>query len=290
MENTFPTFSVVVPFFNNQETLKRAVTSVFNQTYSNWELVLVNDGSSDNSINCITHLLKNERIKLINQENSGVTISRNKGAELASGKWLIFLDADDELLNNALENFKRFIEEKGEKLKIIKAGYSKFRSGLSQDFIPSETVSQSFLSGSFAIKKELFDQLLGYDIRLKFSENAELHHRLSLNKEPVGYLGLVVLIYHESITGGSKNLQNMIDSLTYILEKHSSTLEPNVKHLYQQIIGVNWMRFRNFQKARYHFLEAIKYRPSKLATWARLGLAYFPFLAKQLYSETVNYG
>lgn len=284
-------FSVIIPFYNAKKTLNRAVSSVINQTYINWELVLVNDGSSDDSINSLNkNFLIDRRIKFITQENSGVSTSRNKGANLASGNWLIFLDADDELVEDALENFKFFIETNVEQFRIIKAGYKKVKKDLSKVFNNSETEFHSFLSGSFVIRKELFVTLGGYDIHLKFSENAELCHRFSIFNEPLGYLGFVVLVYHESVSGGSKNSQNIVYSLTYFLDKHRDTLSPHVKHLYHQIIGVNYLRLKKMEHARAHLAWSIFFKPWKLSTLGRLMIACCPPLACKLYSVTVKNG
>lgn len=282
-----PRFSVIIPTYNRASTLIRSIRSVLDQTVPAWEIIVVDDGSSDNTWELVA---KFPQVRYHYQVNSGVCAARNQGAEIATGDWLIFLDSDDELVNTALERICNFIFINNDNFNLIKGGYRRIKSNEMKDFIPTENLSQSFLSGSFAVKKILFDQVGGYDDKLVFSENAEFHHRVLLSDRSIGYLGSVSLIYYESIGGGSKNIRNMIDSLTLILEKHDETLTPHVKHLYHQIIGVNWIRFRNFSKARHHLFQALKYKPTKLSTWCRLFLSCFPLVARRLYKESVNHG
>lgn len=281
-------FCIIIPFFNSESTLENSVISIISQHFSDWELILVNDGSTDSSLQVTNHFIVLPNIRIINQINLGVAVSRNRGAEKSKGEWLIFLDADDQLKPYALKSFYDFICQ-NPKIQLIRGGFDRVTADQKATYIPNQVVPQSFLSGSFAIEASLFREMGGYDERLRFSENAEFAHRLQLRGVEVGFLEKSILIYNESHSGGSKNLQNMIDSLTIILEKHSETLSTHVKHLYHQIIGVNEMRFRNFSSARFHLLKAIEYKPLKVATWGRFALACFPFLAKQLYSETVKH-
>lgn len=283
-----PKISIVIPFFNAEKTLSRAVESIVNQDEVDWELILVNDGSQDGSQKVAQTYLGDHRVKLLIQENKGVSPARNFGASKAEGDWLIFLDADDYFELNSLHIISNQIVRKvGQSYLIFGLNRIKKDSKIVQ--IPKEGKYFSKLAGTFVIRKSVFMKISGYDVRLKFSENTELFHRVQLE----GYVGKsipeVILNYIDNLSGGSKNLQNMIDSLSLILEKHDQTLSSHVKHLYHQIIGVNWIRFRNFSEARKHLWKAVKYQPKKLATWGRLGLAFFPFLAKRFYSETVNH-
>lgn len=96
--------SVIIPVYNMEESIKTCVSSVMSQTYTNIEIVLVNDGSTDNSENICSQIAKSHtNVTLINQENRGVSAARNSGIQTASGQYLTFLDADDTLLPNAIE-------------------------------------------------------------------------------------------------------------------------------------------------------------------------------------------
>ena len=88
--------SVIIPIYNAASYLERSVNSVINQTFPNWELILVDDGSKDNSGQiCDDFAQKDRRIRAIHQENAGAGAARNKGLEFAKGNYVVFVDADD---------------------------------------------------------------------------------------------------------------------------------------------------------------------------------------------------
>ncbi len=96
--------SVVIPVYNMEQFIQACVDSVLAQTYTNIEIILVNDGSTDNSEMICSELAKiHTNITLINQENRGVSAARNAGVQMARGQYLTFLDADDTLLTNSIE-------------------------------------------------------------------------------------------------------------------------------------------------------------------------------------------
>lgn len=106
------TISVIVPVYNAKKTIKRAVESVKKQSFLDWELILVDDGSTDESLSCICKMAKTEtRIRILSQKNAGPGKARQKGIEAAAGEYLFFLDADDYLPEDALKNLVEVIKE-----------------------------------------------------------------------------------------------------------------------------------------------------------------------------------
>ena len=105
--------SIVVPVYNAERFLDDTIKTVQDQTYDNWELILVNDCSKDNSVEVIKkHMKKDKRIKLFLQEkNGGAALARNRGVEEASGRYLCYLDADDKWANDKLEKQLKFMQE-----------------------------------------------------------------------------------------------------------------------------------------------------------------------------------
>ena len=91
-----PIVSIVIPLFNKETTILRAVNSVFSQTNKNFELIIVNDGSTDNSAKLVESLSGDDRIRLITQNNAGPGTARNRGIREAKTDLIAFLDADDE--------------------------------------------------------------------------------------------------------------------------------------------------------------------------------------------------
>ncbi|MBE5763143.1 MAG: glycosyltransferase [Clostridiales bacterium] len=103
--------SIIMPSYNTAKYIKESIDSVINQTYSNWELIIVDDCSKDETENLVKQY-KDERIKFIKKEkNSGAADSRNKALLLAKGKWIAFLDSDDIWATDKLEKQIIFMEE-----------------------------------------------------------------------------------------------------------------------------------------------------------------------------------
>lgn len=102
--------SVIVPVYNAEEYVERCVNSICNQTYNNLEIILVNDGSSDNSKSiCESLVSKDKRIKLINQKNGGSSIARNTGLDNATGNIISFVDSDDYIESIMLEKMLQLL-------------------------------------------------------------------------------------------------------------------------------------------------------------------------------------
>lgn len=100
----YPFVSIIIPVYNSQKEIDRCLESVIRQTYRDFEVILINDGSTDNSLEiCELYLLKDERIRLFTQENSGAASARNVGIEKAKGEYIKFVDSDDELPDDCLE-------------------------------------------------------------------------------------------------------------------------------------------------------------------------------------------
>ncbi len=97
-----PLISVVVPIYNGQKYLKRCVKSILEQSYNHFEVILINDGSTDDSLDiCRSYEDNDKRVRVIDQKNLGVAKSRNNGLEIATGSFVSFVDCDDFLLLNA---------------------------------------------------------------------------------------------------------------------------------------------------------------------------------------------
>jgi len=100
-----PIVSIVIPIYNAQLTLERCLASVKRQSYKNFEVIMINDGSSDHSLQiCLKYTNLDPRFKLLNKENSGVSNSRNLGMAMAKGKYIQFLDSDDWITKEATES------------------------------------------------------------------------------------------------------------------------------------------------------------------------------------------
>ena len=108
-----PKVSVIIPTYNSSRTIRETLNSVFRQTYSDFEILLINDGSTDNLME-VLKCFQDSRLQILNYENGGLSVARNRGIDRASGEYLIFLDADDlwspdklESHVNALDNAQK---------------------------------------------------------------------------------------------------------------------------------------------------------------------------------------
>ena len=107
--NIEPRVSIIVPVYKAEAYLHRCIDSIIVQTFTNWELLLVDDGSPDRSgVICDEYAGKDERIKVFHKENGGVSSARNLGIDKAVGEWLCFIDSDDTIQPTYLDNFESF--------------------------------------------------------------------------------------------------------------------------------------------------------------------------------------
>lgn len=104
-------FSVVIPLYNKAAYIGNTLKSVLNQTFSDYEVVIVDDGSTDESVEVINNTFSSDKIRIIQKKNGGPSSARNLGVKEAKGDWIVFLDADDYLLPYALTCFSSLIEK-----------------------------------------------------------------------------------------------------------------------------------------------------------------------------------
>ena len=105
-----PLVSIIIPVYNVEKYLRKGLDSIINQTYKNTEIILVNDGSTDISGKiCDEYATLDSRITVIHKQNGGVSSARNRGLDIATGEWVLFVDADDTLPNDALNYFAEVV-------------------------------------------------------------------------------------------------------------------------------------------------------------------------------------
>lgn len=104
----YPQISVIVPIYNAEDTLNRCIDSILNQTFRDWELLLVDDGSTDRSSGiCDRYATKDKRVKVFHTKNGGVSVARNIGLDSAKGSWITFVDSDDFIDTTFLDTLVR---------------------------------------------------------------------------------------------------------------------------------------------------------------------------------------
>lgn len=119
--------SIIIPCYNSEKYIHKCMDSVINQTYTNWEVIVVDDGSSDNSYKILKeYSLKNNKIKIIRQKNYGPSIARNIAMNYVNGEYIMFIDIDDYVEKNILEEFTKYAKCEGSD--IITCGYYEVKS------------------------------------------------------------------------------------------------------------------------------------------------------------------
>lgn len=284
MESRLIQLSIIIPTLDRQKEVFRILSELNSSKVDQIEVIVVDD--SKESINEKLNFNYPDIIYIHRGKKLGVSSARNLGAKAARGNYLIFLDDDDSISDTWLIDFKNSIE-KGCDLVYCKM-LTEFPNGKKTISSPQGKNGGIVIPGAWMILKSVFLNSGGYDSRLKFAENTELFFRLGKEKLRICYIDQINFIYRQSIDGGSKDLKNMLESLHIILEKHRSSLTPHVKHLYYQNIGVIQMRFRQFSESRKSLALAIKYKPSKISTYLRFGLATVPFFARKVYSTKIK--
>ena len=136
-----PTVSVIIPVYNAQEGIKQCLDSLLNQSFTDFEIILLNDGSTDNSLEVIKkYAADNDFIRVIDKENEGVAKTRNKGIQLANGKYIVFIDNDDFIDSDYLERFYNAIDQ--EQLDIVLGGYKRVNQEMKTLFKQDLTQSE----------------------------------------------------------------------------------------------------------------------------------------------------
>ena len=224
----FPLISVIVPCFNSGRTIKRTILSIKKQTWVQKEIILVNDGSTDElTINTIRELGDDKKVRLINQKNNGLASARNKGVDQSSGTFLFFLDADDWIEPQALEMMYFYL------MRNVKYGYvfpDIYLEGKRSGFIEKEfnLFEQFFLNQipyCIFISKDNFIRYGIYDENMKLGyEDWDLNIKLGKNKIFGKRLPVPLFHYDVQDTGMllSKSIKNHIKIWKSIKIKNSS--------------------------------------------------------------------
>lgn len=225
-----PYFTIVIPSYNRGHIVGRAIESVLNQSYSDFEIIVVDDGSTDNTKEVVSQYI-DSRINYFFQENSGVSVARNNGSKLAKGDYLVFLDSDDYVKDIWLKDFFDVLQHNLTDVVIC-------RSRITEDF---KNDSSSFLAGTFAINKNVFYDIGMYDEKLRFGENTELNWRINFNNSRIKTIENSNIIYDVTYSEGGSNSQNKVDFFYYVIEKHKEFIQKKRKwaQLLYQIAGVN---------------------------------------------------
>jgi len=284
-------FSIIIPTYNRAHIIRNAIEAVMLQTFLDFELIISDDGSTDNTEEIVMPLLKDSRIKYIKQSNKGVCAARNFGAHHAKGKYLVFLDSDDTISDNWLNDFHNLAQKKFDivfcsMVVIYPNGFEKKTSCLK----PYKNGNEKgiFNAGTWAMKRELFFEIGLYDEQIKYGENTELKFRFLDKQVEFGFVDNYNFVYKESISGGSKQTANKLESNLYILSKHAVYFDkaPEVRRLFLQVAAVSAARLGKTKQAHELFFQAWETNKTDLKLIIQCLISLIPFLTKFKWKPT----
>lgn len=198
-----PLISAIIPTFNRSSLIIRAINSVLCQSYRKFEIIVIDDGSTDGTEEILLPLIDEEKIRYFKQQNSGVSTARNYGVERARGEWVAFLDSDDEWLPNKLQEQINFLKNNSH-VNIVYGQEIWIRNGIrvnqarnhqkSGGAIFGKCVEQCLIApSSVVIRKNIFNEIGGFDQSFVVCEDYDLWLKFSSLFE-IGYLEKPMII------------------------------------------------------------------------------------------------
>lgn len=279
-----PTISIIIPTFNRSLTIINALESVFAQTYTDYEIIVVDDGSTDETAQILKQYMN--RIKYIYQENSGVSSARNRGIKAASGKWVSFLDSDDIWLPDKLEHQINTLNSLGNEFgacftDCLYVNNSKFKLsafeeanlesplkyGAINDPLKYHLIKlPCFFVQSMMTLKSLLQTLNGFDEKMTVSEDTDLIFRLSFVTRFCIVSEKLVLVdrtpYRDRLTQifSDKN-EKKITCVRYMYKKWLAMpelIDDNVRQLINESLLSS--HYRSFLACLYGFKFSLAYK------------------------------
>src|SRR3989344_1185269 len=248
-----PLVSVIIPAFNVEGFIKNALNSALNQTYSNIEIIIIDDGSTDKTKEVLEPYITGGKIKYIYQANQGLAGARNSGIHKSRGKYITLLDADDEFLPEKIKKQVKALEANPD-YGICYCDIIHFSEGSPRKFYHHRYTYQSgnlfelllkkqFLNPlSVIIKKDILDKWGVFDPELRHTEDWELWLRLSSHGVKFYYLDEPLALYQVRISGNLSIIQN----------------EPKMKENSLKVFARLEKNLSEEERNRYRFKEIIK--------------------------------
>lgn len=286
-----PLFSIIIPVYNRATIVSSTIDSVLNQDCKDFEIILIDDGSSDGIENTISNYVAEKALIFHTQPNSGVSAARNKGAFLSKGEYLLFLDSDDHVSQNWLSDFEKKINPQNPE--IIYCGINRLKDNILVEYTNPRNPykdGKSFgnvIPGSFCLKSTFFNEIGCYDDNLAYGENTELGFRIKLENPSVEYVDSPNLFYtlHENSHG--KNALNKMNGLIYTINKHPHLFndEKDMKRSFLSIAGVAAIQCNEFKIARELFYKAWKMKFISFKLFTRFAFSCVPLLGKLIWAS-----
>lgn len=271
--------SIIIPIYNAEKTILETIQSVQSQSFTDWELIVIDDGSTDNSVKIVEEI-KESRLQLFCYENAGATVARNRGLAQANGNFIAFLDADDlwsedklVLQLAALQNnpdagvaycWTSFIDEQGKIFFLQKPVWH-------QGNVYRDLLLRNFLAcGSIPlIRREAIAAVGEFDPHLKSCQDWEYWLRLAKNWSFV-IVPKYLVFYRQSSGSISSKVEERERASLMILEKAFSTASQEFQSLKSQSFAHNYRYLARLYLQRQQDQEGIKKAGKKLFQAVRL--------------------
>ena len=267
--------SVLMVNYNRGTTIGESIKSVLAQTYTDLELIIVDDGSTDETLNVIQKYMNDKRIKYIYKENGGQSSARNVGLKNALGKYIMFLDDDDELcdtaLERALEKIKKskcpwiycnqYLSVREEGNIIVDRGEGK--KGNIYEYL----LLGHFLGMGEIFSKEIFEKVGYFDEKLKIYEDKEVRLRLAKEGYEVDYIEGYIYKYYENLNSVSNANKNKIKRKIrfyqaqlkmYNINKEYIDTHLNVYYYWMKMLRRINLETKRYKSSVYYSKECLK--------------------------------
>ena len=288
--------SIVIPVYNKAEYISDCLESLLQQDFDDFEIVAVNDGSTDDSGKiCDEKAAEDARIHVIHTENGGVTAARRKGVEQATGDYIMFVDADDKLLSGAIKTLYKAIEESGadEVIGTYKDQYGNCHDSGWRGFIPCETLIRNLLSikNSFCVlwgimfRKTLLNGCLDAPREIVEREDSLMQIKCLMKNPKVFFMADPVYLY--SVDVPNKRVEN-IEWIRIYDNELRKTLTPQWELYKSAFVGHQIKVYEKFIDKRQFNVLNDYYRPlrkqltsdiplmDRVAIMLPPSLAYYP--------------
>lgn len=205
-----PLVSIIMPVYNRQSYIQKAITSVLNQTYNNWELIIVDDGSNDYSPFIAEKFVTlSEKVKLILQDHKNLSSAKNNGIGNSSGDFITFLDSDDEYKPDHIELRVKYLLNNTD-VDLIHGGIQI----IGDEFVPDKDnpdklihLSKCVIGATFFGRRKVFISSGGFK-DLSYSEDSEFYERIKFSFK-IQKVEFPTYIYHREISDSITNLMKL---------------------------------------------------------------------------------
>jgi glycosyltransferase involved in cell wall biosynthesis len=278
-----PFFSIILPTYNRASFLSRSIGSVVTQDFQDWELLIIDDGSTDHTKE-IVNSFNDQRIKYIYQENSERSAARNNGIKLATGEWICFLDSDDEYLQDHLKIFHEEIES-NDTPKMLVTGNLIRKNGMEYKYsmldckknILEEIASKFILMNSVCVHRDILEENR-FDAKFRIWEDTHLWLRIAA-QYPVYQIEEYTVIQHVhnegTVVQGMNNVRvvevnQYVSAILDLKINHASRFEGKLSPLFfDQYIDSKYRMYlyrarqnKQFRVASQLWIKAWQHRPS----------------------------